>query len=127
MLDAAIACWQAKYRWWTKRPVTVIRDHRDPGFMPHLVTPAHPSYPSGHASTSGAAAVVLAAFFPDETAKLQAMAKEAGMSRVYGGIHFRSDTEGGLELGRKVGLRALARLRDETAAQSAAPSAASTR
>jgi membrane-associated phospholipid phosphatase len=127
MLDAAIACWHAKYKWWTERPVTVIRDHRDPNFMPHLVTPAHPSYPSGHACTSGAAAEVLAAFFPGETAQLQAMAKEAGMSRLYGGIHFRSDIEDGLQLGRKVGLRAIARLRDETAAQSAAPSAASTR
>jgi membrane-associated phospholipid phosphatase len=95
--------------------------------MPHLVTPAHPSYPSGHACTSGAAAEVLAASFPGETAQLQAMAKEAGMSRLYGGIHFTSDIESGLELGRKIGLRAIARSRDEPAAQSAAPSAASTR
>ncbi len=127
MLDAMIACWHAKYKWWIERPVTVIRDHRDPNFLPYLFTPAHPSYPSGHSVASGAAAEALAAFFPEETAKLRAMAQEAAMSRLYGGIHFRSDNEDGLELGRKVGLRAVARSRDGTAAQFAEPSAATTR
>ncbi len=124
MLDAMIACWHTKYKWWIERPVTVIRDHRDPDFLPYLYTPAHPSYPSGHASASGAAAEALAAFFPEETANLQAMAKEAAMSRLYGGIHFRTDNEDGLELGRKIGARAVARMRGETATQSAAPAAA---
>jgi hypothetical protein len=123
MLDAMIACWHTKYKWWIERPVTVIRDHRDPNFLPYLFTPAHPSYPSGHASASGAAAEALSAFFPQETANLRAMAKEAAMSRLYGGIHFRSDNEDGLELGRKIGARAVARVRGETAAQFAEPSA----
>jgi hypothetical protein len=120
VLDAMVACWHAKYRWWTERPITVIREHRDPTFTPHLITPAFPSYVSGHATTSGAAAEVLSAFFPDDAAKLQAMAEEAAMSRLYAGIHFRSDNEQGLALGRKVGARAVQRVREAPAAQSAA-------
>jgi membrane-associated phospholipid phosphatase len=109
MLDAFIACWRAKFKWWTERPITVIRSRFDPAFTPHVLTPPFPSYVSGHSSASGAAAEVLAAFFPDESAKLRAMAREASMSRLYGGIHFRSDNEQGLELGRGIGARALAR------------------
>ena len=118
MFDAMIACWHAKYRWWTERPVTVIRATRDPAFLPYLVTPAHPSYVSGHSSASGAAEKALAAFFPAEAAQLHAMAEEAAMSRLYGGIHFRSDDDFGLDLGRRVAARVLARALGE--AQSAA-------
>jgi len=121
MLDAMVACWHAKYRWWTERPITVVRAERDPTFTPHLVTPGFPSYVSGHSAASGAAAEVLAAFFPEDATKLQAMAEEAAVSRLYGGIHFRSDNDQGLALGRKVGTRALQRAADR------AQSAASTR
>lgn len=100
MADAMLACWHAKFKWWTERPVTVIRASRDPNFMPHLVTPGFPSYVSGHASASGAAAEVLSSFFPAERANLQAMADEAALSRLYGGIHYRSDNEQGLALAR---------------------------
>ncbi|MEX0746312.1 MAG: vanadium-dependent haloperoxidase [Phycisphaeraceae bacterium] len=109
MMDAFIACWQAKFKWWTERPVTVIREKLDPGFMPHVITPAFPSYVSGHSAASGAAAEVLAAFFPAHAAELRRMALEASMSRLYGGIHYRSDNEEGLALGRRVGARAVAR------------------
>ena len=51
----------------------------------------------------------LAAFFPGQSGKLKAMAEEAAMSRLYGGIHFRSDNDAGLALGRAVAARALAR------------------
>jgi PAP2 superfamily protein len=120
VLDAMVACWHAKYKWWTERPITVIRAERDAGFTPYLVTPGFPSYVSGHASASGAAAAVLSAFFPQDATALQAMAEEAAMSRLYGGIHFRSDNEQGLVLGRKVGARAVERARALEAAQSAA-------
>ena len=109
MMDALIACWHAKFKWWTERPVTVIRERYDTSFTPHVLTPAFPSYVSGHATVSGAAAEVLAAFFPEDAAELQRMAEEAAMSRLYGGIHFRSDNEAGLALGRKIGALALAR------------------
>lgn len=109
MMDALIACWHAKFKWWTERPVTVIRSRFDPQFTPPILTPPFPGYVSGHSAASGAAAQVLASLFPEEGARLRAMAHEASMSRLYGGIHFRSDNEQGLELGRRVGARALAR------------------
>jgi hypothetical protein len=109
MMDAFISCWHAKYKWWTERPITVIREHFDPKFTPHVLTPPFPSYTSGHSSVSGAAAEVLARFFPDQADRVRAMAKEASMSRLYGGIHFRSDNEKGLVTGGKVGARAFER------------------
>ena len=101
--DAFIACWDAKYRYWTLRPVTAIRRLIDPDWLSYIGTPPFPAYVSGHSTTSGAASTVLAAFFPDQAGKLKAMAEEAAVSRLYGGIHFRSDNEAGLELGRRVG------------------------
>jgi hypothetical protein len=101
--DAFIACWDAKYHYWTLRPVTAIRRHIDPRWLPYIVTPPFPAYVSGHSTTSGAASTVLAAFFPERASQLRAMAEEAAISRLYGGIHFRSDNDAGLELGRRVG------------------------
>lgn len=119
MLDAFIACWHVKFKWWTERPVTVIRE-KDPTFLPHILTPPFPSYVSGHSSVSGAAATALSAFFPQDAAALARMAQEASMSRLYGGIHFRSDNEQGLALGHQVALRALARPGDPALSQRAA-------
>ena len=107
--DAFIACWDAKFTYWTERPVTAIRRELDPGFSSYVTTPPFPSYVSGHSSTSGAASEVLAAFFPDVADGLHAAAEEAAVSRMYGGIHFRSDNEAGLVLGRKVAAAALVR------------------
>jgi hypothetical protein len=109
MNDAAIACWRVKYRWWKVRPVTVIRERYDPEFLPHLITPPHPSYVSGHSAVSGAAEAALAAFFPTQRTALHAYAEEAAMSRLWGGIHYRSDNEEGLALGRRVGERVVKR------------------
>jgi membrane-associated phospholipid phosphatase len=101
--DAFIACWDAKYTYWTLRPVTAIRRLIDPSWLSYIVTPPFPAYVSGHSTTSGAASTVLAAFFPERAGELNAMAEEAAVSRLYGGIHFRSDNDAGLELGRRVG------------------------
>jgi hypothetical protein len=105
--DAFIACWDAKFAYWSLRPVTAIRRLIDNTWLSYIVTPPFPSYVSGHSTTSGAASTVLAAFFPDQSGSLDAMAEEAAVSRLYGGIHFRSDNEVGLELGRQVGRIAL--------------------
>ena len=101
--DAFIACWDAKYAYWSIRPVTVIQLLLNPAWSSLIVTPPFPSYVSGHSTTSGAASTVLAHFFPDRATQLAAMAEEAAVSRLYGGIHFRSDNEVGLTLGRKIG------------------------
>ncbi len=105
--DAFIACWDTKYHYWYVRPVTAIRALRDPAWLPYVVTPPFPGYVSGHSSTSGAAATVLSSFFPAKAAELTAMAEEAAISRLYGGIHFRSDNQAGLVLGRRAGERAI--------------------
>ncbi len=105
--DAFIACWDAKYAYWSLRPVTAIRRLIDPGWLSYIVTPPFPSYVSGHSTTSGAASTVLAAFFPGRADELSAMAEEAALSRLYGGIHFRSDNDVGLALGRRVGREAV--------------------
>lgn len=115
MADALVAAWSVKYKHWTARPVTVIREGLDKDFLPYLFTPPHPSFVSGHATVSGAAAEVLGYFFPTEADRFSAMAREAAESRLLGGIHFRSDNEQGLMLGRRVGQLVCARLRADGA------------
>jgi membrane-associated phospholipid phosphatase len=106
--DAFICIWDAKYAYWSVRPVTAIRRDIDPTWSPLITTPPFPSYVSGHSGTSGAAAIVLSAFFPEEAAQLDAWARQAALSRLYGGIHFPIDNEVGLALGISVGKAALA-------------------
>lgn len=109
MMDAFIACWHAKFVWWTLRPVNAIRDKLDAAYLPHLFTPPFPSYVSGHSTVSGAAAEVLGAFFPDQAQSFAGEAREAAVSRLYGGIHFQSDNDEGLRLGQRVGAAVLER------------------
>lgn len=112
--DAFIACWHAKYKWWTVRPISVIQEKYDASFRSHLITPPFPSYVSGHASASGGASAVLAHFVPAKAAWLSAQAEEAAESRLLGGIHYRIDNQAGLDLGRAVGARVIARMLGET-------------
>jgi membrane-associated phospholipid phosphatase len=100
MADAFIVCWNGKYTYWTARPNQVI-----PGFAAYIKTPPFPGYPSGHSTQSGAASEVLAYLFPQHAATFHAMAEEAAISRLYGGIHFQSDNNSGLAVGREVGRR----------------------
>lgn len=106
--DAFICAWDAKYAYWSVRPVTAIRRQLQVDWLPHIATPPFPAYVSGHSTTSGAASRVLERFFPRRAAELRAMADEAAVSRLYGGIHFRSDNDVGLTLGRAVASEALA-------------------
>ncbi|MDY6947000.1 MAG: vanadium-dependent haloperoxidase [Pseudomonadota bacterium] len=105
--DAFIATWDAKYHFWTMRPVTAAKYVLGVDLKPAVLTPPFPSYPSGHATFSGAAAEVLSSYFPAEAKKLRAMAAEAAYSRLLGGIHYRHDNEDGLALGRRVAQRVL--------------------
>jgi membrane-associated phospholipid phosphatase len=104
--DAFIACWDAKFTYWSGRPTGLI-----PGFASTVITPNFPAYISGHSTLSGASAVVLTAFFPADAATLNAQAEEAAVSRLYGGIHWRSDNEVGLEVGGNIGQLAVERAR----------------
>lgn len=99
--DTAVAVWDAKYHYMVARPVQVM-EGRDLAWAPLLRTPAHPSYPSGHAAFSGAAAGVLSAAFPGEADALARLAQDAARSRVYGGIHWPMDGDAGLAQGAAV-------------------------
>jgi hypothetical protein len=129
LADAAICCWESKYKFDFWRPVTAIRTAAklnnsavtaDPEWLPLLPTPPFPSYVSGHSTFSGAAAAVLTAFFGKDDVPFYSIsdampgvrrrfksfseaASEAGMSRVYGGIHYGFDNTDGLKLGREIG------------------------
>lgn len=98
MHDAAVGCWSVKYLYFNPRP-----SQMDPGIRTVLGLPNFPSYPSGHSTFSSAAAVVLSHFFPDAAPDFEAKKEEASISRLYGGIHYRSDIERGKEHGRRVG------------------------
>ena len=65
-------------------------------------TPRHPSYPSGHSTCAGAASELLSYFFPDYTEEFDRLADNAGMARLWAGIHWRSDHTYGVRLGRCV-------------------------
>jgi hypothetical protein len=105
--DAFVAAWDAKFRYWSLRPVTAMRRYVQADWSPLFATPPFPGYVSGHATTSSAAATVLGHFFPRRAARLGHMAEQAALSRLYAGIHFRADNDAGIELGRRVGAAAL--------------------
>lgn len=109
LADTFIAVWDTKYHNWTARPVSVTSKLLGIDFKPLLLTPPFPSYVSGHAGFSGAAAKVIGAYLPARAQALDAMAEEAAYSRLLGGIHFRHDNEDGLILGRKVADKVLQR------------------
>lgn len=94
--DAGIACWDAKYFYHYPRPIEAI-----PGFKTILGTPNFPAYTSGHSTFSAAAAAVLAHIFPQKKVQVDNWAFEAAESRIYGGIHYRFDSEEGLIQGKK--------------------------
>jgi len=118
--DAFVGCWHDKYVYNLVRPITYIRKNIDPKWEPLLNTPPFPEYPSGHSTVSGAMDAVLTGFFGENYAfedktgspdgrnprsykSFHEAAEEAGISRLYGGIHFHSAIVDGLEQGRCIG------------------------
>lgn len=101
--DALIACFEAKYYYWTLRP-----HQADPAVVRAFTVPNYPAYPSGHGSVSSSAARVLAYYFPARAAALDAQVTEAAMSRVYAGIHYQFDMTAARQLGAAVADYALA-------------------
>ena len=103
MMDALIGCWEAKYYYWTLRP-----SQADALITLTFGLPNHPSYPSGHSCVSAAAAAVLKEVFPERGTGLDGWVEEAGLSRMYAGIHYRFDITAGADLGRAVAQWAIA-------------------
>jgi hypothetical protein len=101
-MDASICCWDTKYHYYMIRP-----SEADPQITLPVGLPNFPSYTSGHSSFSGAASEVLSYLFPGDADNLRAMAQEASMSRIYGGIHYRFDCDAGLAVGRSIGSLAI--------------------
>jgi hypothetical protein len=118
--DGFISCWDEKYRSNMIRPETVINKLIDPKWTPFLQTPPFPEYTSGHSVISAAAATVLTSLVGDNIAftdstelkyghgvrsfkSFMDAADEASVSRLYGGIHYRSALDNGQMQGKKVG------------------------
>ena len=127
MGDAAIICWDAKYRYVLWRPITAVREGSldpDPTWRPWIesfpaaspsgVTPAHPEFPSGHSTLSGAAAAILAGALGDNTPftidsevrpgtrafpSFSAALAEIHDARVFAGIHWRTACRVGSAMG----------------------------
>jgi hypothetical protein len=104
MSDAGVASWDSKYAYWFPRPENGIRDLGvDPHFTPYLATPFFPAYVSGHSTYSGAAGEILAYLFPEDARFWRARGREAGFSRLLGGIHWPIDHREGSRMGIKIG------------------------
>lgn len=101
-MDALIACAEAKFTYWMLRPTQA-----DPTIGLAIGLPNFPAYPSNHSCFSGAAAYVLADLFPDDAQRLEGMAYDAGLSRIFGGIHYRFDADAGLEIAEKASATAV--------------------
>ena len=120
--DAAIVAWNAKFTYNTWRPIQVAADAAAYGiepianWTPLLTTPPFPEYVSGHSTFSGAAAAVLTGILGDNFAfqatsvgftrsytSFEQAAQEAGISRIYGGIHFDFSNTAGLTAGSELG------------------------
>jgi membrane-associated phospholipid phosphatase len=110
MADGFICCWDAKYTYWTERPITA-----DPSLDVLIPTPPFPSYTSGHSTISTAAATVLGHLFPADEDTLLERAEEATRSRLWAGIHVPIDTEMGALGGGMIGRLVVARAQDDGA------------
>lgn len=132
LADGFISNWDEKFRSNMIRPETVINTYVDPSWEPFLQTPPFPEYTSGHSVISSAAAAVLTDEFGPKFAFVDSTevpyglpvrrfgsfneaAREAAISRLYGGIHYRQATEEGNTQGAKVGAMVIARVRTRAA------------
>lgn len=128
LFDAFISCWDEKYRSNYIRPETAISKYVSDSWRPYIQTPPFPSYTSGHATISGAAAEVMTYWFgnrlifsdtslaefgikPRTINSFREAAKEAALSRMYGGIHFSFDNNEGNKAGIQLGQLILQRIK----------------
>jgi PAP2 superfamily len=128
LFDVFVSCWDEKYRSDVIRPESYITKYIDPNWVPIIVTPPFPEYTSGHSCASGAASVILGDIFGEtmsftDSTEVQfgleartfpsfsAAARQASLSRLYAGIHYRRACEQGLKQGEAVGRHVLSRVK----------------
>ena len=75
----------------------------DPSIVPAIATPSNASFPSGHAMTAFATAVVVGALHPRLRWPALAVAALVALSRVYLGVHFALDILAGAAIGTAIG------------------------
>lgn len=129
MYDAFISCWYVKYSTVRVRPQTAIQRLIEPNWVSFIQSPPFPEYTSGHSTVSSAAAEMLTHVFGDGLAftdsseleynlpvrsfkSFRDAALEASISRVYGGIHYRSGCDNGNKQGKKVAEAILKKLEE---------------
>ena len=125
--DAIAACFEAKYHYNTWRPVSAINmadadgndaTRIDVGWKPVLPTPNHPEYPAAHSCTSGSVGEALRSYYGTSNVTftwdssvtkttrtyigIEEFNADAGIARLYGGMHFRFATVAGETLGKRV-------------------------
>jgi membrane-associated phospholipid phosphatase len=110
MHDASVGCWEAKFVYFNPRPSQL-----DASIRTDIGLPNFPAYPSGHSTFSAAAADVLGYLFPESSTAFHVMADEAGLSRLYGGIHYMNDISQGKAHGSRVAAFTLSRARGDGA------------
>lgn len=102
--DVGVACWDAKYTFWTIRPFQL-----DPTFRTVFPTANHPAYPAAHSCFSMTSALVLSHLYPREEERLRGLGRVSGDSRVWAGIHYPSDVTVGQEMAARVAARVIER------------------
>ena len=102
--DAIVACFDTKFTYWHIRPTQA-----DPHITTAVPLPNHPSWPSGHSCASGAWSTILRVAFPADRRMIDSLASDASLSRLVGGLHYRSDTDAGTLLGQRAATLALRR------------------
>jgi hypothetical protein len=116
--DALLSCWFSKYQYNLIRPITYIRNVIDPAYNTPLPTPPFPEYTSAHSVQTAAVLSTLQVLFgdigytdhthdvdgfaPRSFQSLSASMLETGISRLYGGIHYRAAIFDGFAQGRCV-------------------------
>jgi membrane-associated phospholipid phosphatase len=108
--DTYVASQDTKFHYWIARP-----NHFDPSIATVVTNPPFPSYPSNAAALGAASAAVLGHLFPREAPRYQGWAQEFGDSRLWAGIHFKSDIEAGFEMGRRFGALVIERAKGDGA------------
>lgn len=101
--DATVAAWDSKFAYNRPHPSAA-----DASIQALVNVSGSPSYPSEHAVAAGAASTVLAYLLPNMGETYSDLAEEAARSRLYAGAAYPSDVTAGLQLGRQVGLMAIA-------------------